>query len=198
MNAKTFLFVAAWMKPLKTLPLEQRWNVVEAIAEYATTGQLTKELDPMETLAFLFIRNEIDRMNCYRKERSERKRQATKHQPEKNPEITNKAIETHSNDANDANDAKACSEIQDDAPFDIISVSESVSESKSESNKKSSSSTRVGVRKRKNLPISNIFPNFAVLKSNHYEISRCQSGILKNTNRKHEKNCDGFVCYGSS
>ncbi len=41
MNAKTFLFVAAWMKPLKTLPLEQRWNVIEAITEYATTGQIT-------------------------------------------------------------------------------------------------------------------------------------------------------------
>ncbi len=193
MNAKSFLFVAAWMKPLKTLPLEQRWNVVEAIAEYATTGQLTKELDPMEALAFLFIRNEIDRMNCYRKERSERRHRATKTQQEKDREHPNKAIETHSNDANDAN---ACNEIHEDAPFDIISVS--VSESKSESVKKSSSSTRMRVREGKNLPISNIFPNFAVLKSNHNEISRCQSGILKNTNRKHEKNCDGFVCYGSS
>ncbi len=65
MNAKTFLFVNAWMVPLKTLPLEQRWNVMEAVAKYATTGLLSKELVPMKTLAFLFIRNEIDRMNAY-------------------------------------------------------------------------------------------------------------------------------------
>lgn len=77
MNAKTFLFVGAWMKPLKNLPLEQRWNVLEAITEYATTGQMTKGLDLMETVAFLFIRNEIDRMNTYRKETSERRRSAS-------------------------------------------------------------------------------------------------------------------------
>ncbi len=78
MNAKTFLFVRAWMKPLKTLPLEQRWNVMEAIAEYATTGQWAIELTPMETLAFLFILNEIDRMNSYRKENFDRRRSAIK------------------------------------------------------------------------------------------------------------------------
>ncbi len=105
MNAKTLLFVGAWMKPLKTLPLEQRWNALEAIVEYATTGQMTKTLDPMENLAFLFIRNEIDRMNSYRDEKRNRRR--------------------------DAKDANACKAVQEEAPIDIISESESVSESKS-------------------------------------------------------------------
>ncbi len=146
MNTKSFLFVSAWMKPLKALPAEQRWNVMEAIAEYATIGQMTKQLDPMETLAFLFIRNEIDRMNCYRAERSERRRSAAQKPQEKDPEPIDEAL---SEDANGAKDANACKPIQEDAPLYIISESVSVSESKSvsESNKKSSS-TRVRVRER--------------------------------------------------
>ncbi len=150
MNAKTFLFVGAWMKPLKTLPLEQRWNVIEAITEYATTGQITKELDPMETIAFLFIRNEIDRMNAYRKAKSERCRSAIKDKCEKaqKAETEERIVGTNNtndaNDTNNTNDANACKAMQEDAPFDIISVSESVSESKS--NKKSTSTTRVRVR----------------------------------------------------
>ncbi len=100
------------MKPLRNLPLEQRWNVLESIVEYATTGQMPKSLDLLETIAFAFIRNEIDRMNHFRTEKHERK--------------------SHANDAN------ACKVMQEDAPFDIISVSESVPESKSESEKKSS------------------------------------------------------------
>ncbi len=158
MNAKTFLFVGAWMKPLKTLPLEQRWNVMEAIAEYATTGHLTMDLDPMENLAFLFIRNEIDRMSEYRKATSERRRSAKKVQSEKDQKAESKekiddtVNATDANDTTDAyntkdaTDANACKAMQEDAPFDIISVSESVSESKSESNKKSSSTTRAHVR----------------------------------------------------
>ncbi len=146
MNAKTFLFVKAWMEPLKTLPLEQRWNVMEAVAEYATAGTLTKQLDTMETIAFLFIRNEIDRMNAYREEQRERRLAAANSSKKKDSEPINEAPEKYANDANDANDASAYNPMQEDAPFDIISVSESVSESKSESVKKSSSSTRVRVR----------------------------------------------------
>ncbi len=133
MNAKTFLFVKAWMEPLKTLPLEQRWNVMEAVAKYATTGRLTKELDPMETLAFLFIRNEIDRMNAYREEQREKRLATANSRKKKDSEPINEAPEEYANDANDAN---TCKPMQEDAPFDIISVSESVSESKSESVKK--------------------------------------------------------------
>ncbi len=139
MNAKTFLFVKAWMEPLKTLPLEQRWNVIEAIAEYATTGRLTKELDPMESIAFLFIRNEIDRMNAYREKQRERRLATANSRKKKDSEPINEAPEEYANDANDAN---TCKPMQEDAPFDIISVSES----KSESVKKSSSMTRVRVR----------------------------------------------------
>ncbi len=143
MNAKTFLFVGAWMKPLKNLPLEQRWNVMEAIAEYATTGKMRKELDLMETVAFLFIRNEIDRMNEYRKATSERRRSAIKEKCEKDQkaeseEKIDEAI--NASDTKDAKDANACKAMQEDAPFDIISVSVS------ESNKKSTSTTRAHVR----------------------------------------------------
>ncbi len=45
MTAKSFLFVKAWMKPLKALAPEQRWNVLEAIAEYSTSGEVTMPLD---------------------------------------------------------------------------------------------------------------------------------------------------------
>ncbi len=138
MNAKSFLFVAAWMKPLKGLPAEQRWNVMEAIAEYATTGQLTKELDPMETLAFLFIRNEIDRMNGYREERRERRR------TEVNSPREEESLPTDQTPSEDANNANACQPIQEDAPFDIISVSESVTESESDK-KSTTTSSRVRV-----------------------------------------------------
>ncbi len=158
MNTKTFLFVGAWMKPLKNLPLEQRWNVMEALAEYATTGQMSKDLDLMENLAFLFIRNEIDRMNEYRKATSERRRSAIKEKCEKDQKAESKekiddtVNATDANDTTDAyntkdaKDANACKAMHEDAPFDIISVSESVSESKSESNKKSTSTTRAHVR----------------------------------------------------
>ncbi len=154
MNAKSFLFVAAWMKPLKTLPAEQRWNVMEAIAEYATTGQMTKELELMETIAFAFIRNEIDRMQAHRAELSESRRDsATKRwkkaqQPTNQPEIPAKNAANATNDANNANDANVCNEIQEDAPFISESVSESVSESKSESKKSSSTSSYVRARGR--------------------------------------------------
>ncbi len=149
MNAKSFLFVAAWIKPLRTLPIEQRWNVLEAVTEYATTGQMTKQLDLMETIAFAFIRNEIDRIKNYRAEARERKRIACNTPQEKECETTDKPEETIPGDTNDANDANACIEEQEDAPFDIISVSVSESESKSESDKKSSSTStcvRVYVR----------------------------------------------------
>ncbi len=139
MNAKTFLFVAAWIKPLRTLPVEQRWNVLEAVTEYATTGQMTKQLDLMETIAFAFMRNEIDRMKNYRAEARERKRIACNAQEKQECEPTKQLEETIPDDANDAKDANVCIEEQEDAPFDIISVSGS----KSESDKKSSTSTCV-------------------------------------------------------
>ena len=68
MNHKSFLFVGAWMRPLRALPLQQRWNVMEAIVEYSTSGSISTSLDTMETVAFGFIRNEIDRMKHHRNE----------------------------------------------------------------------------------------------------------------------------------
>ena len=68
MNHKSFLFVGAWMQPLRALPLQQRWNVMEAIVEYSTSGSISTSLDTMETVAFGFIRNEIDRMKCHHNE----------------------------------------------------------------------------------------------------------------------------------
>ncbi len=141
MNAKTFLFVAAWIKPLRTLPVEQRWNVIEAITEYATTGQMTKQLNLMETIAFAFISNEIDRMKNYRAEARERKRIVCNNPQEKECETTDQTDETIPCNANDANYTNACNEEQVNAPYYIISESESVSKSKSD--KKSSTSTCV-------------------------------------------------------
>lgn len=145
MNAKTYLFVAAWIKSLKALPVEQRWNVLEAITEYATTGQLTKQLDQMETIAFSFIRNEIDRMKRYRIEVCERRRTTSNHYQGKECDNNDQPEVTIPEDTNDANDANACNELQEDAPLDIISVSVSESKSESGSDKKSSSTSYVCV-----------------------------------------------------
>ncbi len=145
MTAKSFLFVAAWMQPLKALPLQQRWNVIEAIMEYSISGEVTMPLDPMETLAFGFIRNEIDRMKSYRAERRETRRAATNRRWEKEP----KPIELTEKESTDyANDANACKAEQADAPYYILSESESKSESESESEKKSSSTSCVRARVR--------------------------------------------------
>ncbi len=138
MTAKSFLFVAAWMQPLTALPLPQRWNVIEAIMEYSISGEVTMSLDPMETLAFGFVRNEIDRMKSYRAERRETRRATADRRCEKEQ----KPIEQPKKEANDeANDANVCKAKQADAPYYILSESKSESESESESEKKSSSST---------------------------------------------------------
>ena len=62
MNHNSLLFVGAWMQPLRALPLQHRWNVMEAIVEYSTSGSISTSLDTMETVAFGFIRTEIVRM----------------------------------------------------------------------------------------------------------------------------------------
>lgn len=136
MNQKSFLFVGAWMQPLKALPVHQRWNVVEAIVEYSTSGTISESLDPMETVAFGFIRNEIDRMHSRRNEVCEKRRAAAAARWERGQA---KAMQ---------NDTNACSEEQADAPYDIESVSGSSSESVSGSEPKSaktSSPTSTGV-----------------------------------------------------
>ncbi len=146
MNAKSFLFVGAWMQPLKSLPLEQRWNVLEAIVEYSTSGEVTITLDAMESLAFTFIRNEIDRMQTKRADVCERRRESANKRWEKDQKPTPQAAPEASNDANDAN---ACKAKQADAPFISESVSVSESESKPVSEKKSST-TATCVRARGN------------------------------------------------
>ena len=138
MNPKSFLFVGSWIQPLKTLPLKQRWNVMEAIVEYSISGKVPESPDAMEALAFGFIRNEIDRMRYYRKE-AYRKRLAAANDLQDNEQPTDMQTETET--AHEVSDAKACKAKHTDAPYDIESVSKSVS--KSVSDKKSSSS---GVR----------------------------------------------------
>lgn len=138
MNPKSFLFVGSWIQPLKALPLRQRWNVMEAIVEYSTSGKVPESPDAMEALAFGFIRNEIDRMRHHRKE-TYRKRRAAANDIQENEQPTDMQTETAT--VHEDSDAKACKAMHTDAPYDIESVSKSVS--KSESDKKSSSS---GVR----------------------------------------------------
>ena len=129
------------------VPLRQRWNVMPAIAEYATSGIVPESLDPMETLAFGFIRIEIDRMRSYGNARREKCRQSTDVCPENKLTESEQTFpcamkedeiqDTETADAlsaDDTSDANACNAEQEDAPYDIISesVSESVSESKSD------------------------------------------------------------------
>ena len=117
MNQKSFLFVGAWMQPLKSLPIRQRWNVVEAIVEYSTSGKVSETLDPMEIVAFGFIRNEIDRMHSRRLEVCEKRRTAAAARWGKEKEDGKQTY------------AKACKADQADAPYDYDTVSESNSES---------------------------------------------------------------------
>ena len=144
MNPKSILFIKSWMQPLKALPLQQRWNVMEAIVEYSTSGCIPESLDTMETLAFGFIRNEIDRMRHHRNETHAKRRAVANVHREKKQHT---AMQTDAVNSNDDSDAKACNSLHDDAPYDIVSVSESKSESGSE---KKSSSTSSGVRVRGN------------------------------------------------
>ena len=37
MNPKSFLFIGLWMQPIKALPLQQRWNVMEAVTAHKDT-----------------------------------------------------------------------------------------------------------------------------------------------------------------
>ena len=142
MNPKSFLFIKSWMQPLKALPLQQRWNVMEAIVEYSTSGCIPKSLDTMETLAFGFIRNEIDRMRHYRNE-THAKRQAAANVHREKKQHT--AMQTDSENSYENTDAKACNALHHNAPYDIVSESKSGSESE-----KKSSSTSSGVRVRGN------------------------------------------------
>ncbi len=144
MNAKSFLFVGAWMQPLKALPLEQRWNVLEAIVEYSMTGILTQSLELMETIAFGFIRNEIDRMKTKRADVCEKRRESANKRWKKDQKATEQAKEEATGDTNDAN---VCKAKQEDTPFDIESVSKSESKPVSE---KKSTTTATCVRARGN------------------------------------------------
>ena len=148
MNPKSFLFIKSWMQPLKALPLQQRWNVMEAIVEYSTSGCIPESLDTMETLAFGFIRNEIDRMRHHRNETYAKRWAAANAHREKKQHT---AMQTDSENSYENTDAKACNALHHNAPYDIVSVSKSKSESGSESeSEKKSSSTSSGVRMRGN------------------------------------------------
>ncbi len=150
MSTKSFLFIGSWMQPLKALPLQERWNVIEAIVEYSISGILSKSLDVMENIAFGFIRNEIDRMKHRRSEVSEKRRTAANTRWGKEQSASKQTVAKAT--SNELPDANACKGMQSDAPYHIES-SESVSESKSESKSESesenkSSSTSSGVRVR--------------------------------------------------
>ncbi|MDE5586210.1 MAG: hypothetical protein K2I92_07700 [Muribaculaceae bacterium] len=76
METKTIMFVKAWMEPLRQLSPEQRWNLMEAIMEYDSTGETPEQLSDMENLAFTFIRAEIDRMKTRYREVCDKRRNA--------------------------------------------------------------------------------------------------------------------------
>ena len=157
MNHKSFLFVGAWMQSLRALPLQLRWNVMEAIVEYSTSGSISISLDTMETVAFGFIRTEIDRMKHHRNKACMKrhpaandhhnetcsKRQAIASELREKRQPT--ALQTGPVKTPEDSDAKACKALHPDAPYDIESVSESVSISESD---ETTSSTSSGVRAR--------------------------------------------------
>lgn len=140
MSTKSFLFIGSWMQPLKALPLQERWNVIEAIVEYSTSGTLSRSLEVMENIAFGFIRNEIDRMKHRRSEVVEKRRAAANTRWKKEHSAS---MHTDSTAASNAfPNANACKVMQPDAPYHIeSSESNSVSESKTESEKKSTTSS---------------------------------------------------------
>ena len=142
MNHKSFLLVGAWMQPLRALPLQQRWNVMEAIVEYSTSGSISTSLDTMETVAFGFIRTEIDRMKHHHNEACMKRHSATNdHHNEACMKRQPTAIQTGPVKTTEDSDAKACKALHPDAPYDIESESGSISESD-----KTTSSTSSGVR----------------------------------------------------
>ncbi len=113
MSTKSFLFIGSWMQPLKALPLQERWNVIEAILEYSTSGTLSMSLDVMESIAFGFIRNEIDRMKQHRTEVCERRRAAANTRWEK---VQSKSkLPDAILASNELPDTNACDEMQSDA-----------------------------------------------------------------------------------
>ncbi len=142
MSTKSFLFICSWMQPLKNLPLQERWNVLEAVVEYATSGTITTSLSVMENIAFGFIRNEIDRMRQRRAEVCQRRLAAANARWGKEGRASK---QTNTKEAKcELPDANACKCMQQDAPYHIESsesVSGSVSGSKSESEKKSSTTS---------------------------------------------------------
>ena len=157
MNHNSLLFVGAWMQPLRALPLQHRWNVMEAIVEYSTSGSISTSLDTMETVAFGFIRTEIVRMKhhhnkaCMKRHPAANdhhnetcsKRQAIASELREKRQPT--ALQTGPVRTPEDSDAKACKALHPDAPYDIESVSESVSISESD---ETTSSTSSGVRAR--------------------------------------------------
>ena len=151
MNTKSFLFIRSWMEPLRTLPPQQRWNVLEAIAEYSTSGKHPESLDAMEAIAFGFIRIEIDRMKHHRNEVCAKRCAAANTRLEKKQPT---AMQAEAARNLEDSDAKACNAMHTDAPYDIISESKSESESVSDNKSSSTSGVRVCVRENAGLKIS--------------------------------------------
>ena len=60
MKKETFLFYADWLNVIRDLPSEVQLEVYQAIAEYAIYGNLI-ELKPLAKVAFVFVKQTIDR-----------------------------------------------------------------------------------------------------------------------------------------
>lgn len=76
MENKTFMFVSSWIEPLRKLSLQERWNLMEAIVEYALTEKTGIPFSPVEDMAFTFIRADIERMQSKYKSVCQKRRQA--------------------------------------------------------------------------------------------------------------------------
>lgn len=61
MERNSFIFFFSWAEVLKNYPNEIRLEVYDAIIEYAESRILPKDISPIARIAFLFIKNDIDK-----------------------------------------------------------------------------------------------------------------------------------------
>lgn len=76
MKTTTFIFDSSWLSVMTMLSAESRWRIILAINEYASNSAVSLPLSESESVAFDFIRPELDRQMTKRREISEIRRKA--------------------------------------------------------------------------------------------------------------------------
>lgn len=68
---ETFIFRAEWLEIINLLDTEEQADILRMIIDYALTGECEDTYKPTVKVAFIAIRQSIDRSNAYSKSRSE-------------------------------------------------------------------------------------------------------------------------------